>query len=191
MGKNGIGKMKGGQRVGFTLDRVTENGALLYEGGHDRIARQVACPLELNKNSNGNGEIKRVNIEFETPLSVTFENKLQDTLPFHVLTRAMLRRVASLLDVYGAGEPDLDYKGLVKRSKDVRMVESRLSWFEWERYSFRQKRSMPMKGVTGSVTYEGGVDEFFPLLDFCSRVHLGKNTTFGLGKFGFSEHKIV
>jgi len=41
---------------------------------------------------------------------------------------------------------------------------------------------MFMGGMMGSVTYEGKLNEYLPLLDFCEKVHLGKNTSFGLGK---------
>jgi CRISPR/Cas system endoribonuclease Cas6 (RAMP superfamily) len=94
----------------------------------------------------------------------------------------MLRRCASLLDCYGDGEPALDYRGLVKRAGEVIVVEADLKWFDWKRYSHRQDKSMLMGGMTGSVTYEGNISEFMPLVDFCAEVHVGKQTAFGLGK---------
>lgn len=45
-------------------------------------------------------------------------------LPFHVLTRAMLRRISSLCNYHGNGEPPLDYKGLVKRANAVEVSQS-------------------------------------------------------------------
>jgi hypothetical protein len=41
---------------------------------------------------------------------------------------------------------------------------------------------MLMGGMIGSIIYEGKIDEYMPLIDFCSKVHLGKQTAFGLGK---------
>ena len=41
---------------------------------------------------------------------------------------------------------------------------------------------MNMGGLIGSVFYEGNLEPFAPFIDFCSKVHLGKQTTFGLGK---------
>ena len=41
---------------------------------------------------------------------------------------------------------------------------------------------MLMGGMVGSVIYEGKIGEYLPLIDFCSEVHLGKQTSFGLGK---------
>ncbi|RLB08587.1 MAG: CRISPR-associated protein Cas6, partial [Deltaproteobacteria bacterium] len=50
------------------------------------------------------------------------------------------------------------------------------------RYSNRQESKMFMGGIIGSITYEGELDEFYPLLKFCQEVHIGKATSFGLGK---------
>jgi hypothetical protein len=94
----------------------------------------------------------------------------------------MLRRVSSLLEYNDGGEPQLDYRGLVKSAEDVNILSSDLRWFDWRRYSFRQDRSMLMGGMCGSITYVGKIGGFIPLIDFCSKVHRGKQTTFGLGK---------
>ena len=94
----------------------------------------------------------------------------------------MLRRISSLFACYAAGEPDLDYKGLLKRAENIKIVDNSLKWHSWERYSNRQKQRMPMGGILGTVEYKGRLDEFLPLLDFSSKVNLGKNTSFGLGK---------
>ena len=103
-------------------------------------------------------------------------------MPFHVLVRAMLRRVSSLLNCYGNGEPLLDYKSLVKRAREVSIAESDLQWFDWKRYSHRQDKSMLMGGMVGSIIYEGNIGEYLPLVDISSKVHIGKQTSFGLGK---------
>jgi Uncharacterized conserved protein (DUF2276). len=41
---------------------------------------------------------------------------------------------------------------------------------------------MLMGGMIGRVSYRGRLGEYLPLLDFCEKVHIGKATTFGLGK---------
>jgi len=46
---------------------------------------------------------------------------------------------------------------------------------------------MLMGGVTGEITYRGRLNEFIPLINYCETVHVGKATTFGLGKIVMSE----
>ncbi len=192
MGKIGIGKRTNGTRGRFVLEEVREGKRVLYSAKDRKMLQAEAKVLDLPENSREsedpaledtetNGH-SRITITLETPLRLKSENRIRADLPFHILTRAMLRRMSSLLEVYGPGEPAIDYKGLVERSGQVRTVENRLSWFDWKRYSNRQDRKMFMGGMVGSVTYEGDLKEFLPLIDFAEKVHLGKNTSFGLGK---------
>jgi len=122
-----------------------------------------------------------IEVELLTPLRLKYENHLGASLPFHVLIRAALRRVSSLCRYHGNGEPRLDYRGLAARAQSVTSDETGLSWFDWERYSSRQDQRMLMGGLVGRVRYIGEIGEFLPLLRFCEKVHLGKQTTFGLG----------
>jgi hypothetical protein len=95
----------------------------------------------------------------------------------------MLRRASALLSHYDGGEPDIDYAGLVRRAQNVETADAALFWEDWRRYSLRQDQAMMMGGLRGSVAYGGELGEYLPLVDFCARVHLGKQTTFGLGRF--------
>ena len=81
----------------------------------------------------------------------------------------------------------MDYKGLVARAKTIKVIDTDLSWFDWQRFSQRQDKAMLMGGMIGSITYEGKLGEFLPLVDFCSKVHLGKQTAFGLGKISAEQ----
>ena len=39
-----------------------------------------------------------------------------------------------------------------------------------------------MGGMLGSVTYRGEMGVFLPLIQLCEKFHIGKHTSFGLGK---------
>ena len=183
MGKIGVGKKRNGHRGLFVLDNVQRNDCIIYSSSdHKLILNGPVKNLDLKSSENLQGKDLRLRLSLETPLRLKFENKFQAGLPFHLLVRAMLRRISSLMNAYGDGEPDLDYPGLVKKAQTVRTTAKKLSWYDWQRYSFRQDEKMLMGGMTGTVTYEGCIDEFLPLIEFCEQVHLGKQTTFGLGK---------
>ncbi|HPD60522.1 MAG TPA: CRISPR system precrRNA processing endoribonuclease RAMP protein Cas6 [Thermodesulfobacteriota bacterium] len=184
IGKLGLGKRINGIRGTFRLKGVSAERQVIYSDEDKKIKGDYR-PEDLSreifflpkKNSALN-----LKITLKTPLRLKFHNQLEASLPFHILTRAMLRRISSLFNYYDQGEPPLDYKGLVKKAQSVKVKDSSLSWYDWRRYSNKQDQSMLMGGMLGSVTYEGDLSEFIPLVKFCEKVHLGKQTSFGLGK---------
>lgn len=183
MGKIGIGKKINHQRGRFVLDTVRSNDAVIYTSTDQKLNMNGNFKdLNLLFPENPRNGNFRLTLTLQTPLRLKFDNKLQATLPFHVLVRAMLRRISSLMNAYGDGEPDLDYRGLVQRAGNIKIANNNLSWYDWQRYSFRQNEKMLMGGMTGSVTYEGPIGEYLPLIEFCEKTHLGKQTAFGLGK---------
>jgi hypothetical protein len=184
MGQIGLGKRLNGRRAGFRLETVESGGMEIYRGGDQKLTLTESCmDLTLTPRQGRSLSGSTITLDFETPLRLKHHNHLAPELPFHVLVRAMLRRIAALLSHYDGGEPDLDYVGLVRRAKAVETIRTTLAWEDWRRYSLRQDQAMMMGGLKGSVTYAGDLDEFLPLIDFCSLVHLGKQTTFGLGRF--------
>ena len=182
MGKIGIGKRINGKRGHFSLEEVKDGDRSIYSSADQTLKELNPFLLALKNTEDCPQSTFRLKLNIITPLRLKFENHLKADLPFHVLVRAMLRRMSSLYNFYGDGEPSLDYRGLFKKAKEVKIVDEDLSWFDWRRYSFRQDKAMLMGGMAGSVTYEGDMGEYMPLIEFCSEVHLGKQTSFGLGK---------
>ena len=71
----------------------------------------------------------------------------------------------------------------IEKSKEIRVQKENLSWFDWERYSNRQETRMMMGGFLGSITFEGDFEAFLPFLLLGECIHVGKGTSFGLGKY--------
>jgi len=182
MGKLGVGKKINNNRGTFKLSKVAANGKIIYSASEQKILSHDLLTLNLNMDHNNGTKEIIINLTLETPLRLKFKNKLNAELPFHILTRAMLRRISTLFQFYGNGEPDIDYKDLVKDAENIKIIKNNLKWFDWKRYSSRQKEKMFMGGLTGTVTYKGKLTKYLPLLDLCSKTHIGKQTAFGLGK---------
>ncbi|MDY6863450.1 MAG: CRISPR system precrRNA processing endoribonuclease RAMP protein Cas6 [Thermodesulfobacteriota bacterium] len=184
MGRMGMGRRIGGKRAGFLLERVYVDDNIIYSSKSKQI-KGGAFTSSLVVEASPVDEavsVNRLELTLNVPLRLKFENRFEASLSFHVLVRAMLRRISSLNNYYGDNEPLLDYRGLVKRAKSVDVIKSSLTWFDWKRYSNKQDRSMLMGGIIGKVVYSGELSEFLPLIKFCENVHIGKQTTFGLGK---------
>ena len=183
MGLMGIGKPIQGRRAGYSIQSIEHAGRFLYdlekrELDGSNLGETIIIPDEtLEPEPAG-----KIRLECLTPLRLKFDNHLQVNLPFHVLVRALLRRISSLFDTYGTGEPSLDYKGLVQRAMKVYCMENHLQWYDWKRFSRRQDREMLMGGIVGHAVYEGNLTEYMPLLRLGGLLHIGKQTSFGLGK---------
>lgn len=187
MGRLGIGRRLAGRRGRFRLMEVTSPDAgVIYREEEGTLSAPPPRDLAPPRPGPPGGPELELTLTLLTPLRLKFRNHLQAELPFHVLMRAVLRRLAGLWQHFGGGEPDLDYRGLIRRAEEVAVVRDRLRWFDWRRYSNRQEAEMYLGGMTGEATYRGRLQEFLPLLTLAAPLHLGKNTTFGLGKIALS-----
>lgn len=65
---------------------------------------------------------------------------------------------------------------------EVQTVREELRVERMERYSNRINRKMDFSGLAGEVEYEGNLSPFVPWLTAAQRLHVGRNTTFGMGK---------
>lgn len=182
IGRIGVGRRINGRRGQFVLQSVHFNERMVYD--HKEGKLQSIAPLpHLNVSPEpSRQDIQAMQITLQTPLRIKYHNKLNPELTFHQLVRALLRRISSLMTCYDGGEPDLDYRGLVQRAMSIETVRSDLRWEDWRRYSFRQKQEMTLGGLIGTVQYQGDLTEFWPLIRFGERTHIGKQTAFGLGQ---------
>ena len=65
-----------------------------------------------------------------------------------------------------------------------------LHWFDWVRYSSRQKQEMTLGGVLGRWTLHGPTDALasaWPWLWLGQWLHAGKNATMGMGAFSMEN----
>ncbi len=182
MGKTGLGKGRHGK---FNLDKVTAGDVVLYDAttntlSMERVEQSLAWTQEPHL-------CNRLRVDLLTPLRIKRNNCFQRKIPFGTLIRSVMRRISSLETAYGEGEPDLDYRGLAAMADGVDTVEDQTEWQEIIRYSNRQGNTMKIGGVLGSLVFEGDLEAFLPLLRYCEVVHLGKQTTFGLGLIRVSE----
>jgi len=185
MGQQGIGKRINGKRASFDLLTVTNAGQEIYNHNQRQLqeVEQIESLQHIPRDSSDCGFIQ---VECITPLRIKTNNRFTSNITFEVLVRAMLRRISSIFNVYGDGEPALDYRGLVAAARDVTVYEDRLHWQDWQRYSNRQEQTMLMGGHIGTITFKGDISPYLPLFALAQKLHIGKQTAFGLGKISYS-----
>jgi len=187
--RNGIGKGRrfGGGRfevenVGWVDAGGTEQ--QVYDG-KKKVLSNSFKPLTINdllgpaSTTNGHS----VTVNYLTPTRITFDHQLHTYPEFHVVIRNLLRRLSNLAYFHCGQELNLDFKGLIESAKQVETRDGQVHWRDWERYSARQDTKMKMGGFVGKVQYAGELREFVALLKLGERVHVGKATGFGLGRY--------
>ncbi|QLA19328.1 CRISPR system precrRNA processing endoribonuclease RAMP protein Cas6 [Desulfolutivibrio sulfoxidireducens] len=185
MGKRGIGRGREGPATFSLTAAYDAGGSMIFDPEGGRLLGDPQ-PQELILDTTRQDGCLPLRLSFVTPFRMKYMNQLHDEVPFHVLVRATLRRISSLFNHHGEGEPDIDYKGLVHRAMDVPILASSLRWLDWTRYSNRQQSKMLLGGIVGSITYADVPGEYIPLLSLARQVHLGKQTSFGLGRIDFT-----
>ncbi len=127
--------------------------------------------------------LELVTLNFITPTRLVYAESLTPAPDFHVLIRTLLRRLSNLAYFHCGTELNLDFRGLITEAEQIETVTGDLHWHDWERYSARQDARMKLGGFVGQVTYQGNLQPFLPLLRLGEIVHVGKGTSFGLGKY--------
>ena len=125
-----------------------------------------------------------VTIRMETPMRLQSNGVPlgPDLITPHNFLTTLLRRVSLLLE-FECGTPlTLDFKALVHSTESV-ALDKNLGWKDWQRYSSRQNQKMSLGGVVGTMKFSGLAPIWRVLLAAGQLVHVGKNTTFGLGKY--------
>jgi hypothetical protein len=185
-GSQGVGQGRGR----FSLEAVWEEGALgeenfllIYTKGNEKpmIERQRIAPKPTVAPCDGT-----TLIEFLSPLRVRFGEDLvtPERFTFGIFFRNLLRRLSLLMAFYGKCPLNLDYKAFVEKADSVSLQGSHLTWKEWTRFSSRQKSSMKMGGLIGSVSIDSReLGPFWEYLWWGQWTCTGKGTTMGMGEY--------
>jgi hypothetical protein len=182
MGRIGMGRRVGKNPARFVLEQVRLKNETIYRKGHGDI-RVPENPPTLKLNGSHSGcDVDLLTVQLVSPLRFKTDNRIGAELAFEQLVRLALRRTSALLRAFGNGEPALDYPGLIATASTVQTVSEELQWNDWEHYSNRQRRRIPTGGLIGRIVFAGELGQFMPIVEFGSKVHLGKNTTHGLGQ---------
>jgi len=191
LGRIGIGKGKGKfqlvkvSEAHLPLQQAKDKESIIYQG-NDKMLREIDGPIQW-QDIIGSPIPSQTHLSFLTPVRIKYENSLAKNLEFHVFFRNILRRI-SLLSYFQCGNrlDDIGFKELIEQAKKVKTINKSLIWEDWERYSNRQATKMKMGGLIGEVTYEGNLEPFWPYIKLGEYIHVGKGSSFGLGKYTVS-----
>lgn len=125
-------------------------------------------------------------IDFQTPLRIKRHGHFVGAAEIEPgdLIRNLLARLDSLSAFYGDTSIPSQWNVLARWASDIEISAKDLSWVDWTRYSSRQRTTMQMGGLVGTLTLDGaGIHDLWPAVWLGQWTHLGKGTSFGLGKY--------
>jgi len=183
LGKEGLGR----GRIKFDIQEINQpsQSIAVFRRSSNKLGTLKKEVVRIDGSPAGTGHIT---IEFVTPLRLRVAGREARKVSFSDLIRAAVRRLSIMTQFYGLPLADaLDTSQLLSGCEAVEVVEDNTQWFEFRRYSGRQKRRVPMGGLIGSMTFVGNLSKYLPLLELAQVTNLGKATSFGFGRFKVSS----
>ena len=185
----GLGSGRGRFKLLSVKDGV---GTEIYQ--HDGLSGRYKVHYAKEMLSSDNQGDFSFGLELMTPLRMKTSwqresqgllTELTDDSHFGILLKTLYHRAFVLTQLYCTGEPVLQYDShdIPLRDLGVQLRESKTKWLDWTRYSTRQKQHMQLGGMIGTVTFTGKTGKYLPLFKLGEYLHMGKGSTFGLGKY--------
>ncbi|MEE4355058.1 MAG: CRISPR system precrRNA processing endoribonuclease RAMP protein Cas6 [Desulfococcaceae bacterium] len=118
-----------------------------------------------------------------SPLRLTGkERSPRDAVRFSVLMQALIRRLRDLKRAFDTDGDMGDSKEIFDKTGQVAVKENHLKWERRRRFSPRQGQDVYLNGFTGTISFSGEMQYFYPLLKAAEIVHIGKGTSSGCGR---------
>jgi len=182
IGKQGAGK----DRIPFCINTITQPlcGRTLYEDGS-------TCLGTLEKENPPASNLvpeKNLVVEFVTPTKIQIDGKEAASIEFETLIKTALRRISILSYFYGTPlDPKFSLNELLEGMEKIEKVSEKTQIYEFSRFSGRQKKQVPLKGIVGKVVFAGNWACCRAILELAGIFNIGKATSFGFGRIQLSQ----
>lgn len=184
-GQSGMGKSTEEGRGTFTVEQILHEGHPIFNRETQKIYITAGEELTLpvwEPHPAGEGTLL---VHLKTPCRFKADNHLSTGLSFRQMFNLIVRRIRTLWALDGEKVMFDDFSAMLDRADAIKTLETCLFWKDWTRYSSRQKSSMQLGGLQGSVRYHGDLSAFLRFFALAEELHIGKQTSFGLGQISF------
>jgi hypothetical protein len=177
MGKDG--RYGGRFRVRSVVSAVGP-GRLVYDG----MTRRFAGEPGVWQAEETAAPVRRMAVEFVTPLRMRTEGRYNSRPDFVAITQALLRRIHLLREIYGDANGDAGWMHALMRQADkVETKRADFRLYAWDRMSGRQGRRVQMDGVVGVLEAEGELTELASWWRAGEWLSVGSGTSMGMGRY--------
>jgi len=192
MGRRGIGAGRG-KFILKSIETIGKDGESkhLFSPENKTIHMgTIICSGDESKNNLS--FINQCTIRFITPLRLLRNRKEVRDIYFAIFFRSLLRSKRDLAAIH-CGIENIDWNDIMQPLNEkintietVKPDKTKLDE-SYSRFSYRQKQSMTFRGIVGDVTFIGDLTPFWPFIVLGEKLHIGKNTSFGLGRYRIIE----
>ncbi|NLO98648.1 MAG: CRISPR system precrRNA processing endoribonuclease RAMP protein Cas6 [Peptococcaceae bacterium] len=170
----------GAARYPFKLKQVKHeiDQRIIWKDGN--YYEEAVCSFLLPYRTLSN--VTRVILRTLTPLRIRRNGQLLTDIDFVTVIRNITNRLATLTSRYGGWVDEVEVQRIQNLAYQVEIVHSNFALVDLARYSNRLGEKMDFSGLMGSIEVQGDLTPFVPWLFAAQTLHLGRNTTFGMGK---------
>jgi len=179
LGMHGIGS----ENAKFQVFSVTNTkkkelliGGIIYMGNYNvqHISDYADFRMEQFRRRKAEGKMI-----FKTPLTLKYRGNFLQEFEMNAIIEAVKRRIY-MMACYEGIQTDFS-DGIQIQVPEILYQEHR--FVKVKRYSSRQENFMFLKGIEGSIQTNGFPDDVLYILLAGELIHIGKNTSFGFGRY--------
>lgn len=178
LGQTGIGK----NHVKYQIYRVeNQAGHCIVDRGQVNLWNFEVFSVSsyaVNRLQNLRTSSIKNELVFQTPVSLKYHGSLLTRFDSDALIRAVLRRIYCFDCFEGIETGQLMWEGRLPE-----ILSQRPGQMEIRRYSSRKGEKVPLRGISGTVVFDDLPDDLLLLLAAGEIIHIGKNTSFGFGRY--------
>lgn len=135
---------------------------------------------DMRRQQIGNRKLRTM--QFQTPVTLKYQGEFLQAFHAEAILRSVFRRIYSFDCFEGNPIPLLEMD-----EKLPEIVTQEEHFVSVPRYSSTMQGKMSLKGIQGYVVFDGLSENFLTMLLAGEKLHIGKNTSFGFGKYVMGE----
>jgi hypothetical protein len=181
LGMEGVGKYKSRyiiEAVTNSKRNIVVEGNNVYKNNFivQTVDEYVKYRLKANRNED--------TIVFHTPTTIKYKGEIIEQIDMEAVMASIARRIYIFDCFEGIAVDKIDITGHVPN-----VVSQNVHMLSVERYSSTHDEKIHLQGICGSAIIEKPDNIALPLIYAGELLHIGKNTSFGFGRYSLSTNK--
>lgn len=156
------------------------SGKILYKESDKKITNPIIKEIKYDPLKKD-----KLDLEFISPFRIKYKNSLCDKFYLKPFIRNLYQRVDFFCKYFEQNEVKVEEPD----NLDPIEVKSNMKWIENPRRSGRQNQRMSLGGLIGNVNLQNLAPKIFALIKMGEIIQVGKQTTFGLGRYKIKKCK--